>query len=169
MTRLAASETDPPQDEDPIDRTGLRPGFWRRFPLESLPRHEWEALCDGCGKCCLIKLEDEDTGALHYTRIACRLLDLRTCRCGAYALRRQLVPGCVALNRETLEDALAWMPETGASRLVAEGRDLEPWHPLISGDPESVHAAGISLRGAMVPEYEVAEEDWEDFVVDDRL
>jgi hypothetical protein len=150
---------------DPIDRSGLRPEFWRRFPLESLPRDEWEALCDGCGKCCLIKLEDEDDGRIAYTSIACRLLDLDTCRCGAYALRRQLVPGCVTLDADSLDAALAWMPATCAYRLIAEGRDLEPWHPLISGDPGSVHRAGVSMRGRMTPEYEVAEEDWEDFVL----
>jgi uncharacterized cysteine cluster protein YcgN (CxxCxxCC family) len=154
---------------DPIDRSGLRPEFWRRYPLDSLPRHEWEALCDGCGKCCLIKLEDEETGAVHYTSVACRLLDLKTCRCGNYALRRQLVPGCVSLNRDTLEEALDWMPDTCAYRLVAEGRELADWHPLISGDPESVHAAGVSMRGRMTAEYEVAEEDWEDFVLEERV
>ncbi|MBA3324549.1 MAG: YcgN family cysteine cluster protein [Rhodobacteraceae bacterium] len=154
---------------DPIERTGLRPEFWRRFPLESLPRDEWEALCDGCGKCCLIKLEDEASGDVAYTSIACRLLDLGACRCGNYPLRRQLVPGCVALDRDNLEGALDWMPATCAYRLVAEGRDLEPWHPLISGDPESVHAAGVSLRGRMVAEYEVDEADWEEFVVEERL
>ena len=130
------------------------------LPLDSLPRDEWEALCDGCGKCCLIKLEDEDSGAVAYTRVACRLLDLGTCRCGNYPLRRQLVPGCVTLDRDTLEGALDWMPATCAYRLVAEGRDLEPWHPLISGDPESVHRAGVSLRGRMVAEYDVDEDDW---------
>jgi uncharacterized protein len=154
---------------DPIDRGGLRPEFWRRFPIEDLPRDEWEALCDGCGKCCLIKLEDEDTGAVAYTDIACRLLDRDTCRCGHYALRRQLVAGCVVLDRDTIEDALAWMPETCAYRRVAQGLDLEPWHPLISGDPESVHAAGISLRGRMVSEYDVDEDDWEDHVLDERI
>jgi uncharacterized cysteine cluster protein YcgN (CxxCxxCC family) len=154
---------------DPIDRAGLRPQFWRRFPLESLPRDEWEALCDGCGKCCLIKLEDEDGGPVRYTSIACRLLDLGTCRCGNYALRRQLVPGCVTLDRDSLEEALDWMPATCAYRLVAEGRDLPDWHPLVSGDPESVHAAGVSLRGRMIAEYEVAEEDWEDHLLEEPV
>ncbi|HMQ94165.1 MAG TPA: YcgN family cysteine cluster protein [Amaricoccus sp.] len=150
---------------DPIDRAGLRPDFWKRFPLEELPRNEWEALCDGCGKCCLVKLEDEESGALAYTNIACRLLDRDTCRCGNYPLRRQLVKACVMLDRDNLDATLAWMPRTCAYRLVREGRDLEPWHPLLSGDPESVHRAGISLRGRMVAEYDVDEEDWEDFVI----
>jgi uncharacterized protein len=154
---------------DPIDRSGLRPEFWRRYPLESLPRNEWEALCDGCGKCCLIKLEDEETDRVHYTSVACRLLDLGTCRCGNYALRRQLVAGCVVIDRENMDEVLEWMPASCAYKRVAEGLDLEPWHPLISGDPETVHAAGVSLRGSMVPEYEVDEDDWEDFVIEEPI
>lgn len=152
---------------DPIRREGLRPEFWRRFPLEGLRRDEWEALCDGCGKCCLLKLEDEDTGDVHYTSVACRLLDRATCRCGNYALRRQLVPGCVTLTLDTLEEALDWMPRTCAYRLVAEGRELYDWHPLISGDPESVHRAGVSYRGRMQAEYDVAEDDLEDHLIDE--
>ena len=155
--------------KDPIDREGLRPEFWKRYALEDLPRHEWEALCDGCAKCCLIKLEDEATGEVAYTNVACRLLDLATCRCGSYALRRQLVAGCVAMDRDNLERVLEWMPATCAYKLVHQGRDLPAWHPLISGDPESVHRAGISLRGRMVAEYDVAEEDWPDFVVEEEI
>jgi uncharacterized cysteine cluster protein YcgN (CxxCxxCC family) len=154
---------------DPIDRRGLRPEFWKHHALEDLPRAEWEALCDGCAKCCLIKLEDEDGGDVAYTSIACRLLDLGTCRCGNYPLRRQLVKGCVVLNRDNIEDVLSWMPSTCAYRLVHEGRDLPDWHPLITGDPESVHRAGVSLRGRMVAEYDVDEEDWEDFVIAERI
>jgi uncharacterized cysteine cluster protein YcgN (CxxCxxCC family) len=155
--------------KDPIDRRakGLRAEFWRRYPLEELNRAEWEALCDGCAKCCLIKLEDEETGEVAYTSVACRLLDLGTCRCGNYALRRQLVRGCVTLTRDNLEEVLAWMPDTCAYRLVHEGRDLADWHPLISGDPESVHRAGVSLRGRMTPEFEVDEEDYPDFVLEE--
>jgi uncharacterized protein len=145
----------------------LRPRFWRRFKLGELTPAEWEALCDGCARCCLIKLEDEDTGALAYTSVSCRLLDTGTCRCGNYELRRQLVPACVVLTPKTLAEAMQWLPATCGYRLVAEGRDLYPWHPLISGDPESVHRAGISLRGQMVPEFEVAEEDLEDYVIEE--
>jgi len=151
--------------DDPIDRSGLRPRFWERFPLEGLSRPEWEALCDGCAKCCLIKLEDADSGEVAYTRVACRLLDLDTCRCGNYPLRRQLVRGCVVLDRDNLDAVLAWMPESCAYRRVHEGRGLAAWHPLISGDPGSVHRAGVSLRGRMVAEYDVDEDEWEDFVV----
>jgi uncharacterized cysteine cluster protein YcgN (CxxCxxCC family) len=116
-----------------------------------------------------VKLEDEDTGAVAYTNIACRLLDQGTCRCGNYPLRRQLVRGCVVLTRDNLDSVLPWMPRTCAYRLVHEGRDLEAWHPLISGDPESVHRAGVSLRGRMVAEYEVAEADWQDFLIEEDI
>jgi uncharacterized cysteine cluster protein YcgN (CxxCxxCC family) len=149
--------------------SALRPEFWRSHALEDLTRAEWEALCDGCAKCCLIKLEDEDTGEVAYTNISCRLLDQGTCRCGNYALRRQLVRGCVVLDRDNLESVLPWMPRTCAYRLVQEGRDLEPWHPLISNDPESVHRAGVSLRGRMVAEFEVGEEDWQEFVIEEDI
>ena len=147
----------------------LRPEFWRRFPLEELTKPEWEALCDGCAKCCLVKLEDERTGEVAYTNVACRLLDLGTCRCGNYPLRRQLVKGCVVLTPENIEEVLHWMPATCAYRLVHDGRDLEPWHPLLSGDPMSVHRAGVSFLGRMVPEYEVPEDDLPDFVIDEDV
>lgn len=154
---------------DPKPPTGLRPEFWRRYPLEDLNPAEWEALCDGCAKCCLVKLEEEDTGALVYTNIACRLLDLGTCRCGNYALRRQLVKGCVVLTRENIESVLDWMPATCAYRLRHEGRELPDWHPLVSGDPESVHRAGVSYRGRMLSEYDVPEEDWQEFAIEEDV
>lgn len=147
----------------------IRPEFWRHHSLDEMSRAEWEALCDGCAKCCLVKLEDEDTGDISYTNVACRLLDLGTCRCGNYALRRQLVRGCVVLDPLNLDRVLPWMPRTCAYRLVHEGRDLEDWHPLISGDPESVHKAGISLKGRMVTEYDVDEEDWPDHVIEEDV
>lgn len=149
----------------PIARDGLRPEFWRRFALEDLPRNEWEALCDGCGKCCLIKLEDEDTDQVAYTNVACRLLDLGTCQCGNYPLRRQLVPGCVVIDPDSLERIIDWMPKTCAYRLLHDGHDLYPWHPLISGDPETVHRDGGTLRGRMVAEYDVDEEDLENHIL----
>ena len=147
----------------------LRPNFWTRFPLKDFSHEEWEALCDGCAKCCLIKLEEEDTGEIAYTNISCRLLDQESCRCGNYDIRKLLVKGCVTLTPETLEDTIHWMPRTCAYRLLYEGKPLEAWHPLISGSADSVHAAGISLRGAMIAEYDVEEDDWPDYVLDEDV
>ena len=145
----------------------LRHRFWETVPLGRMTPEEWEALCDGCGKCCLNKLEDADTGEVAFTRVGCRLLDDQTCRCGNYAIRKTLVPECVVLTPKNIGDIAYWMPATCAYRLLHEGRRLELWHPLISGDPESVHEAGISVRGWTVPEYEVPEEDWEDYIIED--
>ena len=125
--------------------------FWRRKSLAEMTPAEWESLCDGCGKCCLHKLEDEDTGEIAHTNVACRLLDIGTCRCSRYAERQRLVPDCVQLDPGNV-GALKWMPSTCAYRLLAEGKDLPAWHPLVSGDPETVHRAGISVRGRSVPE-----------------
>ncbi|MEM9011968.1 MAG: YcgN family cysteine cluster protein [Pseudomonadota bacterium] len=143
---------------DRIDDVPLRPDFWT-LPLEALNPAEWEALCDGCGKCCLLKLEDPDTGEIAYTDVSCRLLDLRTCRCGHYRIRTRLVEGCVALSPATLIEALPWMPATCAYRLRAEGRPLPDWHPLHTGRAESVVEAGQSVADYAVPEYEVDEAD----------
>ncbi|WP_068115688.1 YcgN family cysteine cluster protein [Tropicimonas marinistellae] len=143
----------------------MRPRFWERFPLDRLKPAEWEALCDGCGKCCLNKLEDEDTGEVAFTRVACRLLDDATCRCTHYEIRHQFVPDCVTLSAETIAANAYWMPETCAYRLLAEGKPLYPWHYLISGDRESVHAAGASVQGITLSEFDVAEEDWEDHIL----
>ena len=148
-----------------MNRDGLEPEYWRKKPLDGLSRHEWEALCDGCGKCCLLKLEDEDTGALAYTRISCRLLDTETCRCGNYALRKQLVKDCVIVRPETLDSIAHWMPGTCAYKLLWQGEDLPDWHPLVTGDPDSTHKLGMSLAGQLVPEYEVEEDDYQDYTV----
>ena len=142
----------------------LRPEFWR-LPLGRLTDAEWEALCDGCGKCCVLKLEDEDTGGVYYTDVACRLFDPETCRCGNYELRQRLVTGCVALSKANIADVAQWMPRSCAYRLRHEGRPLPDWHPLLTGDPESVVRAGHSMRGRTVPEWEVEEEDLEDRVL----
>ena len=147
--------------------TQLRKDFWKRFDLGDLTRDEWEALCDGCGRCCLLKLEDEDSGDIAYTNVACRLFDESSCTCGNYPLRKQLVAGCVVLTPENIERNAYWMPETCAYRLVFEGKPLFDWHPLISKDPASVHAADISMRGKVLAEYEVDEDDLEDYVIED--
>lgn len=146
----------------------LRPRFWD-LPLARLTKAEWEALCDGCGKCCLNKLEDEDTGEVAFTRIACRLLDNDTCRCAQYDIRLQFVPECIVLKPGTLADVAYFMPESCAYRRLAEGKPLPAWHPLVTGDPESVHAAGQSVRGKTLPEFEVPEDEWEDYLIEEPL
>src|SRR5690606_17837919 len=125
--------------------------FWRRKTLRELTASEWESLCDGCGKCCLHKLEDEDTDVVYYTRIACRYLDHDACRCTAYSQRQALVPDCVVLTPETVSTTY-WLPETCAYRLIDEGLPLFDWHPLVSGDPQSVHRAGMSAAGKVLDE-----------------
>lgn len=143
-----------------------RPRFWDK-PLRELSRAEWEALCDGCGKCCLNKLEYEDTGAVVFTRIACRLLDGHSCRCTRYPIRRQFVPDCVSLTAASVARVAYWLPRTCAYRLRHEGKPLPDWHPLETGDPESVHRAGMSVRGWTIPETAVAEDEWEDHTIDE--
>ncbi len=147
----------------------MRNRFWESVPLDDMTNEEWEALCDGCGKCCLLKLEDEDTGRVHYTNVSCRLFDAETRSCTQYALRRMFVQGCVVLTPENIEDAADWMPKSCAYRRLYEGRGLADWHPLVSGRRESVAEAGAAVAGPLVPEYEVAEDDLEDHVVDDAL
>lgn len=147
--------------------TKLRPRFWETVPLAKMTAAEWEALCDGCGKCCLNKLEYEDTGEVAYTRVACRLLDGETCRCTQYPIRHQFVPECVRLTPKTLPKIAYWMPRTCAYRLLWIGEALPDWHPLVTGDPESTDAAGQSVRGWTVPEFEVDEEDWDDYIIEE--
>jgi uncharacterized cysteine cluster protein YcgN (CxxCxxCC family) len=152
-----------------IARDGLQHRFWATKPMNKLNKQEWEALCDGCGKCCLNKLEDEDTGEVAMTRVACRLLDDQSCLCGNYAIRHQFVPECIVLTPKTLVENMYWLPQTCAYRLVHEGRDLFHWHPLVSGDPQSVHRAGVSVQGLTVPEFEIDEDDWEDYIIEEPL
>ncbi len=129
------------------------PSFWRDKALDALGVDEWESLCDGCAKCCLHKLEDEDTGEILFTGVACRLLDINRCRCTDYSHRMERATGCLSVR--LLRDKSHGLPSTCAYRLLAEGGDLPPWHPLVSGDAESVHRAGISVRAYAVPEDQV--------------
>ena len=138
--------------------------FWKTKKMSQMTQAEWESLCDGCGKCCLNKIIDTDTNELHFTNVACKLLDRERCRCRRYARRHELVPDCVALEPGD-ERTFDWLPTTCAYRKLAAGEDLEWWHPLISGDPETVHRAGISVRGRTLHERDVAGEELEARVI----
>lgn len=130
--------------------------FWKRKSLGDMSQDEWESLCDGCALCCLQKLQDEDTGDIYYTDIACKLLDVDTCRCTNYAARARLVSSCLVLSADDPE-TFKWLPGSCAYRRLSEGKELPEWHPLITGDPESVHDAGISTRGKAQSELDVSE------------
>jgi uncharacterized cysteine cluster protein YcgN (CxxCxxCC family) len=138
--------------------------FWQRKRLDEMTAREWESLCDGCGKCCLAKLEDEDTGEVYYTDVACRYMDEDHCGCTVYSERKKKVPECTVLTPENIGD-FHWLPYTCAYRTLAEGRPLADWHPLRSGDPETVHQAGVSVRNRFVSEDRVPEEDWEEHII----
>ncbi len=141
------------------------PHFWELKTLEEFTPEEWEALCDGCGKCCLHKLEDAETGEVYYTNVACRLLDLNTGLCGDYANRAEIVTDCFPLTSSIVRE-VNWLPATCAYRLIAEGKPLPWWHSLISGDPGTVRLMGISICGKAISESDVDLEDLEDMVVD---
>lgn len=145
--------------------------FWRRKTLAEMTEAEWESLCDGCGRCCLVKLEEEVAperaadASVYFTDLGCRLLDTDGCRCRDYANRSSLVSDCVRLTPGVVAE-IGWLPPTCAYRRLDEGRDLAWWHPLVSGDPETVHAAGISVRGrVLLSEDDVPEEHYEDHIV----
>ena len=146
---------------------GLRPKFWETTTLADMTPPEWEALCDGCGRCCLNKLEDPDSGEVALTRVACRLLDGETCQCQHYEHRKDIVKNCILLTPKDIGEHAYWLPKTCAYRLLWKGQLLPDWHPLISGSSETVHAAGISVQGWTIPEYEVDEDLWEDFIIEE--
>ena len=143
--------------------------FWETKQLWQMTPEEWESLCDGCGKCCLLKVEYEDTGEIDPTSVACRLMDSDTCQCSDYPNRTTHVPDFIDLSKTDIL-SLSWIPQTCAYRLLAEGRPLQWWHPLVSGDPETVHAAGISVRHKTISEDDLADEaDLIRYVVDWKL
>ena len=137
--------------------------FWEVKTLAEMSREEWESLCDGCAKCCLHKLEDEDSGEVFYTKVVCRYMD-KQCRCTEYQRRNELVPNCVWLRPEDV-DEFHWLPVTCAYRLVAEGKPLASWHPLVSGNPQSVHDAGISIKGRALSEEYVHPDGMEEHII----
>jgi hypothetical protein len=139
--RWSRRKRDPAADNAPLED-----GYWRKKTLEQMNEREWESLCDNCGKCCVISLEDADTGELHLTDVSCKLFDSKKGQCGDYANRKQYVPDCVKLTPKNVPK-LDWLPRTCAYRLVSEGKDLYWWHPLKTGDPETVHVARASVRG----------------------
>jgi uncharacterized cysteine cluster protein YcgN (CxxCxxCC family) len=143
--------------------------FWRRKTLEQMTAREWESLCDGCGLCCLVRFEEEDTGEVIPTRVHCKLFDAQVCACTDYARRQKHVPDCVKLTPGNIEQ-LAWMPLSCAYRRIHEGRDLAEWHPLVSGDADSVHRAGVSIRGQTISEAALyRSEDALDFAAPDLI
>ncbi|BDA83680.1 UPF0260 protein [Aureimonas sp. SA4125] len=151
-------------DPSPLRDSGNRP-FWQEKSLAEMTPAEWESLCDGCGRCCLNKLEDWDTGEIAWTSVACRLLDGETCRCKDYPNRQATVPDCIGLTVEEVH-TISWLPPTCAYRLVREGHDLYWWHHLLSGDFETVHQAGISVRGRTISEEGMETDDLEEHLAD---
>lgn len=139
--------------------------YWETKSLDDMSHTEWEALCDGCGRCCLIKLEDEDSGEIFNSDVHCRLLDSDTCQCTDYANRKSKVPDCIKLTPGNVR-SIGWIPVTCAYRRIAEGKGLAWWHPLVSGDPETVVAAGVSVRGRTTAEQDVKPGEWEDHEVE---
>lgn len=143
----------------------MKDKFWESKQLNEMSEQEWEALCDGCGRCCLHKLIDDETEEVYYTNVACRYLDVMQCRCKDYPNRFKIEKECIVISPENVQE-LNWLPKSCAYRRLARGEKLAWWHPLISGTPETVHLAGVSVRGKVVSIEDVNEEDLEDMVVD---
>jgi uncharacterized protein len=149
--------------QKPADRP-----FWETLSLDEMSHKQWESLCDGCGRCCLQKFQDAKTGKVTYTWVACYLLDTQACHCTDYLRRTRLVPDCLVLTPEKIPH-LRWLPRTCAYRRLSEGKDLDAWHPLVSGDPDSVHRAGISVRDKAISEVYVHPEDVDFYAIGYRL
>jgi len=141
--------------------------YWKSKSLGEMSKAEWEGLCDGCGRCCLVTLEDEDTGERYRTSIACRLLDVGRCRCRDYAARHRRVADCIAIDADRV-NGLDWLPDTCAYRLIAGGEDLAWWHPLVSGDPQTVHLSGASVRGWCVSEDKVPDGTYHHYIIEEK-
>lgn len=140
--------------------------FWMLKTLDEMSSSEWESLCDGCARCCLYKLQDEDTGEIFFTRVVCKYLDLETCRCTDYEHRNEIMPTCIELNPRLARE-LTWIPSTCAYARLARGEKLSWWHPLVSQNRSSVHIAGISVKDRCISEDLVdLETELEDYVVD---
>ena len=138
--------------------------FWQLKTLEQMSTQEWESLCDGCGKCCLVKLEDYDSGEVFHTNVTCELLNTESCRCMDYAGRHGIVDDCIQLDRENIK-SLGWLPSSCSYRLIAGGKPLPQWHHLVSGSRETLHTFGASLQGRVVSELHVHDDDIEDHIV----
>lgn len=146
--------------------SGEQPAFWKTKTLEEMTPTEWESLCDGCARCCLVKLEEEETGEVFLTRLACSLLDIGSCKCSDYPNRFSLMPDCVEIDASKIRE-IGWLPVTCGYRVIAEGRDLAWWHPLVSGTRETVHQAGISVRGFAISESKVKSGTYERYIISD--
>jgi len=138
--------------------------FWEKLSLDQMSDEQWESLCDGCGRCCLQKLEDIDSGSIYFTQVSCRLLDINSCRCRSYADRFNYVPDCTQV-RPLTPQKLSWLPTSCAYRLIAENKPLPQWHPLISGDKQTVHTAGISVREIALCETKVDVSEYQQYVI----
>lgn len=138
--------------------------FWETTPLEQMTQAQWEALCDGCGRCCLQKLENKKTGKVYFTAVACRLLDLETCQCRGYEKRHQIVKDCLRLSPQNVYRR--WLPKSCAYRRLATRKKLASWHPLISGNPDSVHEAGISIKDRAISELQVPKESLDEYIIE---
>ena len=139
--------------------------FWRHKSLEEMTQTEWESLCDGCGRCCLVKLQDDETDEVFFTRLSCELLDVEACRCEHYDDRFRRVPGCLNV-RDMREEEYTWLPESCAYRRLSERKPLADWHPLLSGNDARVHEMNVSVRQWALSEASVDEVDWQDYIID---
>ena len=149
-------------------RTSLEDKFWENKTLDEMSGKEWELLCDGCGRCCLNKLEDKETGIIYHTNVSCRFLDISECKCICYDVRKRYATGCHILTPEKIR-TINWLPSTCAYRLLNEGKSLPPWHHLLTGDHDMVHDAGISVRNIAISESKVDMDNLEAYIIDGDL